>query len=299
MSTKVRWFSGILLVALLISLWAFRDTRAQLGLTLRQALGIETSEVVSVSQVANSNVVLPVETPPVNFKENRAGLDIDSAVRRADAMTLLNQLQSIANLSYYLPGSGWWYEVEVFNADTDLEAQLPDGSPVPDHWRTETWFFVDVHGNVVQSISIQDTGNPRTTQISGMNGNKGVNWTFDEYFDDLESYPAQFNLAINEIESVGSAATLDVKQTVWHDTAVYAFSLTSPMAAGTRGNQIVENALASSKIYYYAVADGRFVGYEIYFIMPDGTILRDSETFVEITKNLATEPPTDILKYLP
>lgn len=299
MNTKVRWFLGTLLIVLLISLWAFRATRAQIGLTLRQALGIEASEAVAEDQAIETGVLLPVETPLVDFKENLAMIDTDVATRRADVMTLLNQLQAIANTSYYLPGSGWWYEVEVFSADTTSGAQLPDGSPVPDHWRTETWFFVDARGNVVKSVSIQDTGDPRTTQISGVNGSKGINWTFNESFDDMESYPAQFNLAINEIESAGSTATLDFKQTMWHDTAVYAFTLTSPMVAGTRGNEIVENAIASTKVYYYALADGRFVGYEIYFIMPDGARIRDSETLIEITKNLATEPPADILKYLP
>jgi len=83
-----------------------------------------------------------------------------NAVIIKDAQVLIGK----AEATYLV--AGWLHTSAQTEAFVTAQKTLPDGSPVPTKWTTDSWYRLNDKGMVLQAVTIQDTGNPATSQTS-------------------------------------------------------------------------------------------------------------------------------------
>ena len=69
---------------------------------------------------------------------------------------------------------GWLHISSTTESFAPTSSTFPDGSPIPTKWTDELWILLDNKGNAIKAITLQDTGDPTTSQVSVFE--KGV-WT--------------------------------------------------------------------------------------------------------------------------
>ena len=65
---------------------------------------------------------------------------------------------------------------------------LPDGSPTPTKWKDELWVLLDNKGNAVKAVTLQDTGDPTTSQVSVFDQGIWTNITLGTSSQEVEVY---------------------------------------------------------------------------------------------------------------
>jgi hypothetical protein len=145
-----------------------------IGLILILAAAIVLSQVQTISafarkidlrQILNLDTSVPQTSGTVTVDQSLSSpVSKDQLAKNDDVLAQAEKLIKKAEKEYLVPG--WLHiygETEAFVTASDV---LPDGSPVPTHWTDDTWILLDDKGNAISAITLQDTGDPKTSQTS-------------------------------------------------------------------------------------------------------------------------------------
>lgn len=203
--------------------------------------------------------------------------------------------------SVYLT-AGWLHISSVTESFAPASTTLPDGSPTPTKWTSETWVLLDEHGNALKAISTQDTGNPIMYQVSVFEESIWTNLTLGVSSSEPEAYiptldSGFFNSVVPYKDSIilgQYSESLNGKDTV---VFVSTEKYKDPVKVlEDTENQKTMELTSSIQKYYFSFDTGLPLQVEYYFASPDGNIelsQRISEMFVEKIEN----PPDLILNY--
>lgn len=202
--------------------------------------------------------------------------------------------------SVYLT-EGWLHissATEVFISDAST---LPDGSPVPTRWTDNVWVLLDGKGDAVKAVSIQDTGNPITSQVSVFEDGIWTNVTL-EFSSEPESYrPTIDGGFYNSVVPYKNSIVLDQYNEVVNGQDVVVFVSTEKykdpikILKDTQDKKAKEINGVVYK-YYFSVDTGLPVQVEDYFVSLDG-VTEISQRISNILVEKTTNPPDSILSY--
>lgn len=202
-----------------------------------------------------------------------------------------------ADQAYSTPG--WWHVASKTEIFFSLSDTLPDGSPIPMQWISDNWYLIDENGDVMEAVGIQDTGSPKTTQISKFkdgiwtNITLGDTWdtggkTYDSSLDSGFLAYAENNKDIVELES---------ETAMLGEARVNVFTIT---ARNVKPVQMAKSdywVMGTRSKFYFSLETGLLLQSEQYDITPEGQYkLLNRITTTVIEK--VNKPPAEFMKYL-
>jgi hypothetical protein len=261
-------------------------------------------------QVAQATATISVEKPtktPTVFPEGmhnpptRVGLWVmissEQKEKNEAVLAIARPLLDQANKAYLTPG---WVHIQSQTENFySLSSTMPDGSPMPTKWEDETWTLVNEHGRAVQSVSIQDTGDEKTSQIGTFQNGIWRNLTLDTTDESAEkTYPISLDSGFLEyIERNKNIVELEYATDSIGTESFAVFTVTSrnntPVEIGKSGHLVA----GSVKKYYFLVSTGLLMKIENYDISPDGRYELTNRITVNVIEKIDSIP-SDISKYL-
>lgn len=230
-----------------------------------------------------------VQTDFVNSKK----IDEKQADQNADALAKVKQLINQAEKEYLT--EGWLHISSSTKAFSSVQQTFPDGSPIPTEWINENWILLDKHGDAVQAVNIQDTGDPRLMQISvyengfWTNVSLGIANKPEKYHPTLDGGILDTAGAYKDIVVFSTEASIINGQNILIFTTEE--NLNTPVSEGN-AKQIYGNVVK----YYFAESSGLLVQIENYNINSAGALEIAQSILMNITEKVA-KPPADILDY--
>jgi hypothetical protein len=195
-----------------------------------------------------------------------------------------------------------WLHIKYENQSyaVDPLSVLPDGSPVPTQSITDRWLLLDDEGYIVEEVTIDDTGDPATTQIVVFKDGIVTNLTFPELTSEQEPYKINmlgrldFDTLTIRTEDGGD---LDLFETEMDGEALIVFSRSdrfdSPMTLGKSSTKI------SGFIHQYLYSKSTGLPYmaEKYDVYPNGEmVLKQRTTYLTFEK--VDSPPKEVQSYI-
>jgi hypothetical protein len=157
--------------------------------------------------------------PDVTSEEASAAIDMsDSVAVESDQLSrndaIIKEAQALITKAEttYLK-EGWLHlssQTEIF---VTTQKAFSDGTPIPTKWTNDSWYLLDEKGMVIKAISIQDTGDPVTSQTSVYQDGMWKNISLGTS-DEQESYKLSFDsgflssaITYNQINTLSSEET--------------------------------------------------------------------------------------------
>ncbi|MFZ3070061.1 MAG: hypothetical protein WA110_02940 [Anaerolineaceae bacterium] len=251
-------------------------------------------------KIAEPQVVIEdtsADEPGQVTKEENATAQVEMTVEQIAAYG--EELTAKAGEIYLTPG---WLHIAYENESflSDPRSVLPDGTPVPTKSVTDKWLFLNDEDYVVEEVTIDDTGDPATTQIVVFRNGVVTNLTFPTLTSEQEAYQlhtlGRLNFDALTIR-VEDGQDLDLFETEVDGEAVVVFSRSDrydpPVTFGKSPTQISETIHQ----YSYLKATGLPFMAEKYYVYPSGErVLKQRTTYVTFEK--VDAPPAEILTYL-
>jgi hypothetical protein len=130
------------------------------------------SETVVPEVISTSGDALQPQTqePPSN------PLDAEVQEANEDVIAYARTLVEKAAQTYINPG--WLHISSQDKAFITASSTLPDGTPIPTHSVNDKWILLGTDGNVIEAVTIDDTGDEATTQIVVYQDGYFTNLTF-------------------------------------------------------------------------------------------------------------------------
>jgi|SRR5215216_903942 len=202
--------------------------------------------------------------------------------------------------SVYLT-EGWLHissATEVFMPDA---ATMPDGSPVPTRWTDNVWVLLDGKGDAVKAVSIQDTGNQITSQVSVFEDGIWTNITLGFSSSEPETYRPTLDGGFYSVVPYKNSIMLDQYNEVVGGQDVVVFVSTEKykdpikILKDTKDKKAKEINGVVYK-YYFSIDTGLPVQVEDYFVNRD-EVMEISQRISNILVEKTTNPPDSILSY--
>jgi hypothetical protein len=186
--------------------------------------------------------------------------------------------------------AGWLHISSVTESFMPASLTLPDGSPTPTKWTSESWILLDNNGNAIKAVSTQDTGNPTMFQVSVFEENIWTNITLGSSSSEPETYqPRLDNGFFGSVMPYKDSILLDQYRDSLNGKESVVFVATENYKNPTEFTSMVQK-------YYFSSNTGLPIQVEYYFASLDGETelsQRISEVFVEKIDS----PPASILSY--
>lgn len=249
-------------------------TRAQ-ETTLKDILKFDSSAPITSGEV-------------IEDYSNSIPADAEDAIKN-DA--ILQEAENIIRKSEseYLT-AGWLHISSVTESFMPASPTLPDGSPAPTKWTSESWILLDNNGNAIKAVSTQDTGNPTMFQVSVFEENIWTNITLGSWSSEPETYqPRLDNGFFGSVMPYKDSILLDQYRDSLNGKESVVFVATENYKNPTKFTSMVQK-------YYFSSSTGLPLQVEYYFAGLDGETQlsqRISEVFVE----KISSPPASILSY--
>lgn len=252
----------------------------------------------------------PLQTPfpegatPVPVEDNGKDRVSDEQIATNEAILAdIEQITEKANETYR--AQGWWhYEYQVFYISSDPQSNnQPNGNPMPQEWKEESWFLVDEKGYVVESVGIQSASDGAVMQISAYKDGVVTNFSYDMTWKEepqLLMIGSGIDISGMDINTI----TMDSKEELLGNESVIGYTLSAKSTPLTVVNgQLIDSASVDNPVVesliqsYMSKETGLRLLYEAYNIFADGTsqLVHRINT---ISYEKISEPPVDILKYL-
>lgn len=193
--------------------------------------------------------------------------------------------------------AGWVHNTTKTESFSSLSSTLPDGSPIPTEWTTDTWLLLDENGYVIKGVTIQDTGSPTTSEVSKYENGVWTNITLGTSFDTRKKSYRPIDGILEKAITDKDMVELEISDGVFGNEQVKVFTLTErnnkPLEIAKSGYTVMGSMLK----YYISTDTGLILGMEQYDIAPDSQYkLIQRSTIIEDMK--IDRPSTEVLKYL-
>lgn len=255
--------------------------------TLAELLNLNTTQQ-SVATVKNdfSNSV-PSANNQIN-KNDDVILQAQKLIRKAEKEYLTE---------------GWLHISSKTESLSDTQNLLPDGSPAPTKWTDDLWVLLDSKGSAIKAVTIQDTGDPNTTQISVFKNGIWTNISLGITSSQPETYsPSLDSGFLDSAKTYKQIVKLSSEQTTLDNgQSVVIFSIEekykNPLKIGkdTKDKKAKEIYGGVSQ-FYFAADTGLPVRTENYVIDSNGVLDLVQRIQVDTVEKVNI-PPDDILKY--
>ncbi len=228
--------------------------------------------------------ILWATVSPAQASQNEAVLAI--------ARPLIEKAQKV----YSTPG--WIHfqsKTESFRSDSST---LPDGSPVPTKWQDDSWTLVDEHGRAVQSVSFQDTGDKKTSQIGIFQNGVWKNITFGTTSDSKEkTYPLYSDSGfLDRVENDKNKAELKYDTDTIGAERVAVFTITYAQLISFEGKKQSQATATGFTKFYFSLDTGVLLKIEDYRPSPEGQIQLNSRITILVVEKVE-QPPAKFMKY--
>jgi hypothetical protein len=198
--------------------------------------------------------------------------------------------------------AGWLHIFSVTESFAPASTTLPDGSPTPTKWTSESWILLDNSGNAIKAVSTQDTGNPAMYQVSVFEDSIWTNKTLGSSSSEPETYrPTLDSGFLNSVASYKDSMILDKYSEILNGKDVVVFVSTENYKNPIKilkdtGDKKAKELTSAVNKYYFSFDTGLPLQVEAYFASVEGNMelsQRISDIFVERIDN----PPDSILSY--
>jgi hypothetical protein len=253
-------------------------------ITLKDKLKIDTSVPISIGTLTHDNS----NSIPANVDNKKKADDIFK-----EAEKLIRKAESV-----YLT-EGWLHISSMTESFAPDSVTLLDGSPTPTKWKDELWVLLDNKGNAVKAVTLQDTGDPTTSQVSVFDQGIWTNLTLGTSSQEVEVYkPTLDSGFINSFVPYKNSVVLDQYREIVNGQDVVVFVSTekykSPVKIA-KDNKVKELDGAGYK-YYFSPDTGLPVQIDDFFLNLDET-MEISQRISNILVEKIDNPPDTILNY--
>lgn len=212
-----------------------------------------------------------------------------------EIIAMAKEISAKANLTYLLPG--WLHITSQIESFFTEAATLPDGSPTPTKSTNDLWVLLGIDGNAVQAVTIDDTGDPRTTQVTVFLDGSWSNLSVGMIASEKETYrPTLDGNFISFAEAYKDILNLETTELEVDGNQLVVFTTTQHFQEPTKLAKSPIVVVGAAGKYYFSQATGLLLKTEDYQIYPgDETKLTRQISLVNI-ENVET-PPAEILAY--
>lgn len=294
MKNKLAYLFLVTVSALLVFVGVMYQRASAQGISLSELLfPPSSSETTVIEDVSTSNNDLQ-SLPP---EQNLTSTDIQPQETNNDIVAYAKTLIEKVDQTYLTPG---WLHISS-QTETFITASntLPDGTLIPTKSFNDLWALIDTDGSVINAVTIDDTGDTFTSQITVFQDGFWTNLTIPE-MSSQEKEIYQINTLDNgflaSATRMKDSLEIQKEEVELNNEKVVVFSLTdkfpSPIAIGK--SSLVIAGIYSK--YYFSVDSGLLRMVEDYHIYPSGDIkLWNRITYVTIEK--VDFPPKEISSY--
>lgn len=294
MKNKPAYFFLVATSVLLILAGIMQQRALAQGISLSELLfptsSSETTVVEDMSTSDNDLQSLPSEKKSTSTDTTPQETNNDTV---AYAKTLIEK----ADQTYLTPG--WLHISSQTETFVTASSTLPDGTPIPTKSFNDLWALIDTDGDVIRAVTIDDTGDTFTSQITVFQDGFWTNLTIPE----LSSQEKQIyqidtldNGFLASVTRMKDSLEIQKEEAELNSQKVVVFSLTdkfpAPIAIGK--SSLVIAGIYSK--YYFSVDSGLLRMVEDYHVYPSGEVnLWNRITYLTIEK--VDIPPKEILSY--
>ncbi len=301
---------GILAVGFMLAFFAFqvRNTSAQ-NLTLKDIMFPQNRPNVAVPQTDRATPTPQTGPTATVFPEgmvNPPTLESNWVMNSPEQMEKnMVVVESVSKLiektAKIYATTGWVHTTEKTESFFSLSDTMPDGSPVPTAWTTDTWLLLDENGYVIRGVTTQDTGSPSTSQVTTFKGGIWTNLTLGSTDDtgnpeDNEPY-RPLDYILEQALTWKDLVVLEIEESVIGKESVTEFTVTTKKLKPTEIGKPDYLTMGAVYKYYFYTETGLIVKMEYYSITPDGQYSLASRGTIIVNEKIQ-EPPTEVLKYL-
>ncbi len=216
-----------------------------------------------------------------------------------EVITLAKEFLAKSSKTYQdLVSPGWLHIQSKIETPFPMSTTLPDGSPIPTESINDQWALLGDAGYVIKSVTIDDTGDPRTTQITVFQDGIWTHLSLGVISQDKETHRISFeNEFISFAEAYKDILVLDKTDKVLNGEDVIVFSATQMFEEPIAYRKSSTAFAGTGARYYFSSATGMLRLVEEFNVYPDGKI----EIFRRVTTLLIERvetPPDKILAYL-
>lgn len=272
----------------LMGLFVFQIYTAKANkITLKDKLKIDTSAPITVGTVTSDNS----SSIPASADDKKKADDV-----LKEAEKLIHKAESV-----YLT-EGWLHISSATESFVQNSTTLPDGSPTPTKWTDNLWVLLDNKGNAIQAVTIQDTGDPTTSQVSVFQHGIWTNVTLGISSQEPELYkPTLDSGFFDSVVPYKNSIILDRNNEMINGQNVILFVSTEKyknpikLLKDTKEKKAKEiNGVAHK--YYFSPDTGLPIQVEDYFESSDG-VMEISQRISNILVEKIDNPPDTILNY--
>jgi hypothetical protein len=178
-----------------------------------------------------------------------------------------------------------------------MSATLPDGSPIPTKSVNDLWVLLDSDGYALKAVTIDDTGNPITSQTTVFQDGIWTNLSIAELSSqEKETYRPTFDDFISFAETYKDILNLEKAEMELNGEKVIVFSATQifkePVTLG-KSSTIISGMEGK---YYFSLDTGLLMKVEEFHVYPSGEIMLAGQTTLINIEKIDT-PPANILAY--
>lgn len=213
-------------------------------------------------------------------------------------------LIQMANQTYST--AGWWHSsYQIYYVPSDPEASTsPSGLPMPTEWREDHWDLVDENGFIVQSVSIQNSGDPATSQISFYKDGVGTNLLYG-ITHNREPLPVSIGSGFLDLTVEDKYLVILEEHNEMLDNHQMVVFIRKPITAPVIiiGGQLVDADMVenppvgSYSKSYFSKDTGLLVLYEAYNLLKDGQE-QLMHRIITLGYERVTELPAEVAEYL-
>jgi hypothetical protein len=264
--------------------------------SLREILKLDPPLATGSPDMAQHVVSEPSEGPsstPSGQFPNTIYVDSEQKITNDEIIALAKKITVKAN-PYLSPG--WLHITSQIESFFTLSATLPDGSPVPTKSTNDLWALLGPDGYAIQAVTIDDTGDPKTTQTSVFQNGIWSNLSIGMTTQEKETYRPTLDNFISFAEAYKDILDLETTNLEVDGSQVVVFTATQlfqePVRLAKSSNEIV----GTTGKYYFSQVTGLPLRVEGYHIYPDGAMKLASRISLVNIENIETPPP-EILAY--
>lgn len=293
MKNKLAYLFLVTVFALLIFGWVMYQRASAQGISLSELLfPPSSSETTVVESMPTSNHDLPSVLP----KQNSTSADVQLQ-ETDDIVAYAKTLIEKADQTYLIPG--WLHISSQTETFITASSTLPDGTQIPTKSFNDLWALIDTKGNVIKAVTIDDTGDTLTSQITIFQDGLWTNLTIPELSSqekEIYQITTLDNGFLASVTKMKDSLEIQKEESELSNEKVVVFSVidkfSSPIAIGK--SSLVIAGIYSK--YYFSVDSGLLRMVEDYHVYPGGDIkLWNRITYLTIEK--VDFPPKEILSY--
>lgn len=256
------------------------------------------AQKIALSDILKLDSTAPQSTGEV-VKEHGNSLSItkEQAPKNDDVVEKAKKLIRKAEKDFL--SEGWLHISSTTEIFSDVQNTFPDGSPIPTKWTDDLWVLLDDNGKAIKAVSVQDTGDSNTSQVSVFENGIWTNVTLGVVSSEPENYrPTLDSGFLNSTVEYKDITKLSTDTSIVDGQKAIIFvmeeKLKDPIELGKGGKD--KKIYGSVYRFYFAENSGLPVLTEDYTINGDGSLEIAQRISIKVIEKVVM-PPETILGY--